>query len=111
MHTTRPWYRATLGDRASLIAAATLLGVVCAGITIVTPLYPLYQRTFDVPELTVTLVYATYVVGNPGVVDRGNGTVRDRIGIRISRESARGQSDSARRAPCRIAVGIPALLL
>ncbi|MEX3950924.1 MFS transporter [Paraburkholderia sp. EG287B] len=48
----------------SLITAAVLLGVIYAGSTMVTPLYPLYQRSFGLSELTVTLVYATYVTGN-----------------------------------------------
>lgn len=53
-----------LGGRASLIAAATLLGAIYAGSTILTPLYPLYQSRFDLSDVVITLVYATYVIGN-----------------------------------------------
>nr|WP_051809453.1 MFS transporter [Actinoplanes subtropicus] len=34
------------------------------GSVIITPLYPLYQREFGFSEITLTLVYAVYVVGN-----------------------------------------------
>ena len=82
MATMRPWYRATLGTHASLFAAAALLGVIYAGSTIVTPLYPLYQRDFDVSEVTVTLVYATYVIGNLGALF-AFGRVSDQAGRRL----------------------------
>jgi MFS family permease len=48
----------------SVIAVAALIGVAFAGSVIVTPLYPLYQRAFGFSEITLTLVYATYVLGN-----------------------------------------------
>ena len=82
MATKRPWYQATLGNQASLFAAAALLGVIYAGSTIVTPLYPLYQRAFDVSEVTVTLVYATYVIGNLGALF-AFGRVSDQAGRRL----------------------------
>ena len=63
MHTW-PLHRAALNGRASLVATAVLLGALYAGSTIVTPLYPLYQREFGLSDLTITLVYATYVIGN-----------------------------------------------
>jgi MFS family permease len=34
------------------------------GSTLLTPLYPLYRREFGFSEVTLTLVYAAYVVGN-----------------------------------------------
>ncbi|WP_237179505.1 MFS transporter [Paraburkholderia sacchari] len=61
-------YSATLDRRASLVAAAALLGVLYAGSTLVTPLYPLYQRAFGLADLTATLIYATYVIGNLGAL-------------------------------------------
>jgi MFS family permease len=82
MSTTRPWYQATLGNQASLFAAAALLAVIYAGSTIVTPLYPLYQRAFDVSEVTVTFVYATYVVGNLAALF-AFGRVSDQAGRRL----------------------------
>jgi MFS family permease len=82
MSTTRPWYEATLGNQASLFAAAALLGVIYAGSTIVTPLYPLYQRAFGISEVAVTLVYATYVIGNLGALFVF-GRVSDQAGRRL----------------------------
>ena len=82
MSTTRPWYQATLGNQASLFAAATLLAAIYAGSTIVTPLYPLYQRAFNVSEVTITLVYATYVVGNL-VALFAFGRISDQAGRRL----------------------------
>lgn len=43
------------------------LGVIAAafaGSTLITPLYSLYQESFGFSEITLTLVYAVYVVGN-----------------------------------------------
>ena len=34
------------------------------GSTLLTPLYVIYQRAFGFTEITLTLVYAVYVVGN-----------------------------------------------
>ncbi|MGF6916876.1 MFS transporter [Paraburkholderia sp. 40] len=62
------WWQRRLGSRASLIAAALVIGVLYAGSTMVTPLYPLYQRRFGLSDLTITLVYATYVIGNLGAL-------------------------------------------
>ncbi|WP_042267183.1 MFS transporter [Paraburkholderia heleia] len=59
-----PSLQGRLDRHTSLVAAAVLLGAIYAGSTMVTPLYPLYQQRFGLSELTVTLVYATYVVGN-----------------------------------------------
>ena len=55
-------------ERASPLPAAVLLGALYAGSTLVTPLYPLYQRAFGLSDLAVTLVYATYVIGNVGAL-------------------------------------------
>ena len=43
---------------------AAVLALLFAGSTLITPLYPLYQEKFGFSALTLTLVYATYVVGN-----------------------------------------------
>ena len=40
------------------------IAVMFMGSTLLTPLYPLYRRAFGFSEVTLTLVYATYVVGN-----------------------------------------------
>ncbi len=51
------------GTVASHVVAANL-AVTFVGSTMVTPLYVLYQREFGFSELTLTLIYAVYVVGN-----------------------------------------------
>ncbi|QYD67261.1 MFS transporter [Paraburkholderia edwinii] len=60
--------RTERGSLLSLIAAALVLGVLYAGSPLVTPLYPLYQQAFGLSELVVTLVYASYVIGNLGAL-------------------------------------------
>lgn len=63
MHTW-PLHKAALNGRASLAAVAVMLGALYAGSTVVTPLYPLYRRKFGLSDPSITLVYATYVIGN-----------------------------------------------
>lgn len=46
---------------AALIAAA--FAVAMLGTTLPTPLYPLYEKSFDFGELVTTVVFATYAVG------------------------------------------------
>jgi MFS family permease len=48
----------------SIAIVATCLGAVFAGSMLVTPLYPTYQQLFGFSELTLTLVYSAYVLGN-----------------------------------------------
>jgi predicted MFS family arabinose efflux permease len=74
--------RARLGGRASLVTSALVLGVLYAGSPLVTPLYPLYQHAFGLSELTVTLIYAAYVIGNLGALF-AFGRVSDRAGRRF----------------------------
>lgn len=45
-------------------AVASMVAVAFLGSVIVSPLYSLYQRKFGFSEITLTLIYATYVVGN-----------------------------------------------
>ncbi|WP_233809788.1 MFS transporter [Paraburkholderia sp. HP33-1] len=73
--------RVTLDRQASLTSATALLGVLYAGSPLVTPLYPLYQRAFALSELTVTLIYAAYVIGNLGAIFLF-GRVSDKAGRR-----------------------------
>jgi MFS family permease len=44
--------------------AATLIATMFIGTTLVTPLYDLYRTEFGFSEITLTLVYAVYAVGN-----------------------------------------------
>jgi len=48
----------------AIVAASALIGAAFMGSTLVTPLYPLYEQRFGFSKITLTLVYATYVVGN-----------------------------------------------
>jgi hypothetical protein len=43
---------------------ATLVGVMFIATTLPTPLYVIYEHTFRFSRVTLTLVYAVYVVGN-----------------------------------------------
>jgi MFS family permease len=45
-------------------SVAALIGVMCAGSTMVTPLYVIYKQKFGFSDITLTLIYAVYVVGN-----------------------------------------------
>jgi MFS family permease len=46
------------------LVAAGELGVLFVGATLPSPLYPLYGTTFGFGGVTLTLIYATYVLGN-----------------------------------------------
>jgi MFS family permease len=48
----------------AIVAVAALIAVGFMGSVIVTPLYSLYQRKFGFSEITLTLIFAVYVVGN-----------------------------------------------
>jgi MFS family permease len=71
-------------SRSRLIAMRTAgLGIAALyiGSTTLTPLFPIYQREFGFSELTVTEIYAVYVVGNLTVLFL-LGRVSDQIGRR-----------------------------
>ncbi|QNK01149.1 MFS transporter [Dyella telluris] len=55
------------GRRAAL-TVATGLAVMFVAATLLTPLYPLYRRSFGFGEITLTLVYSSYVLGNIGAL-------------------------------------------
>lgn len=61
--------------------AATGIGVLYVGSTLLTPLYPIYRRQFQFSELIVTAVYAVYVIGNLAVLFFF-GRLSDQIGRR-----------------------------
>jgi MFS family permease len=48
----------------AVVAVASLISVAFMGSVVVTPLYSLYQRKFGFSEITLTLIYAVYAVGN-----------------------------------------------
>jgi MFS family permease len=51
-------------NRIALIAVAAVLGIMFIGAILPTPLYPLYREAFGFSGVTLTLIYATYVLGN-----------------------------------------------
>jgi MFS family permease len=51
-------------DRVALTAVAAELGIMFIGAILPTPLYPLYREAFGFSGVTLTLIYATYVLGN-----------------------------------------------
>jgi MFS family permease len=46
------------------LGAGLQIAVMFMGSTLLTPLYPLYRREFGFSDVTLTLVYAAYVIGN-----------------------------------------------
>jgi MFS family permease len=48
----------------TVLATASIITTAFLGSVVVTPLYSLYQRKFGFSEITLTLIYAVYVVGN-----------------------------------------------
>jgi MFS family permease len=51
-------------NRIALTAVAAELGIMFVGAILPTPLYPLYREAFGFSGVTLTLIYATYVLGN-----------------------------------------------
>jgi predicted MFS family arabinose efflux permease len=50
--------------RTATLRVAALLAIMFIGATLPTPLYPLYRQAFGFSGITLTLVYAIYVLGN-----------------------------------------------
>lgn len=66
--------------RVSIVVAGEL-GVLLVGATLPSPLYPLYGVTFGFGGVTLTLIYAAYVLGNLAALLFG-GRLSDQIGRR-----------------------------
>jgi MFS family permease len=66
-----------------LAAVAGKLGVMFVGATLPTPLYPLYREAFGFSAVTLTLIYATYVLGNLAAL-LFFGPLSDQIGRRAT---------------------------
>jgi MFS family permease len=58
-----------------------MVGLLFAGSTMLTPLYAIYQQAFGFPQIELTLIYATYVVGNLAALLLFGG-ISDRVGRR-----------------------------
>ena len=68
-------------NTAALIIVAIELGVMFIGAILPTPLYPLYRQVFGFSGVTLTLIYAVYVLGNLGAL-LVFGRLADQIGRR-----------------------------
>lgn len=51
-------------DIVALVSVAAMIAALFAGSTALTPLYVIYREAFGFSQVTLTLVYAIYVVGN-----------------------------------------------
>jgi MFS family permease len=56
--------RIELSGAGATTAVAALIGVLFGGSTLVTPLYIIYKHAFDFSQISLTLIYSVYVVGN-----------------------------------------------
>lgn len=82
MRTGTMTYRAAeLRDNAALAAVGALIGGAFGLSTLVTPLYLIYQQAFGFSQITLTLIYAAYVIGNMGAL-LFLGRLSDHIGRR-----------------------------
>lgn len=66
-----------------------MIGVLFAGSTVLTPLYIIYQQQFGFSQITLTLIYAVYVIGNLTALLLF-GRLSDEIGRRRAAVSAIG---------------------
>jgi MFS family permease len=66
---------------AAVSAVAAVIGPAFAGSTLVTPLYAIYKEQFGFSQITLTLVYAAYVIGNLAAL-LFCGRVSDEVGRR-----------------------------
>ncbi|TGQ69682.1 MFS transporter [Mesorhizobium sp. M00.F.Ca.ET.186.01.1.1] len=57
-----------LDGGAAMAAVAAMIAALFAGSTALTPLYVIYKQAFGFSQVTLTLVYAVYVVGNLGAL-------------------------------------------
>jgi MFS family permease len=53
-----------LGGTAAICAVASMIGVLFASSTVPTPLYVIYKQQFGFSQISLTLIYAVYVIGN-----------------------------------------------
>jgi MFS family permease len=79
--TLRP--RRAISPYFPVVSVASALAVAFVAATLPTPLYAIYSRTFGFSEITLTLIYAVYVLGNLGALFVG-GRSSDQIGRRTA---------------------------
>jgi MFS family permease len=80
-------HRIEVQGTAALAAVALLIGVAFGLSTLITPLYLLYQQQFGFSQVTLTLIYAAYVIGNLTAL-LSFGRISDRVGRRLTAVSA-----------------------
>jgi len=56
--------RSEFGKAATIVSVAGMIGALFAGSTVATPLYVIYKQQLGFSQITLTLIYAVYVVGN-----------------------------------------------
>jgi MFS family permease len=79
--------RAELQGTAALATVAMLIGTAFGLSTLVTPLYLIYQQQFGFSQITLTLIYAAYVIGNIAAL-LFFGHISDHVGRRLTALSA-----------------------
>lgn len=79
--------RVELRDTAALAAVGMLLATAFGLSTLITPLYLIYQQAFGFSQVTLTLIYAAYAIGNVAALLLF-GRVSDRAGRRVTALSA-----------------------
>ena len=72
-----------LSKRMAIVAVAAMIGVMFAGSTLVTSLYAIYKQKIGFSGITLTVIYAAYVVGNLGAL-LVFGRLSDQIGRRLA---------------------------
>src|SRR5436305_2343488 len=80
-------HRAELHGTSAVGAVALLLAVAFGLSTLLTPLYVIYQQSFGFSQITLTLIYAAYAIGNIAALLLF-GHVSDRVGRRPAALSA-----------------------
>src|SRR5262245_31323795 len=60
----QPQGRFELSRTAAKSVVAAMIGVLFAGSTVLTPLYVIYKQAFGFSKISLTLIYAAYVIGN-----------------------------------------------
>jgi hypothetical protein len=78
-----PMERGQFAGAAAVIVVACELGIMFSGAVLPTPLYPLYQGRFGFSNVTLTAVYAVYVLGNLAAL-----LIFGRLSDQIGRRSA-----------------------
>lgn len=56
--------KSEFGKSATIVSVGCMIGALFAGSTVATPLYVIYKQQFGFSQITLTLIYAVYVVGN-----------------------------------------------